>query len=147
MRIPRDTKGLTIEPLAYIMQAIYGLEARKLVKAFRLCKKLRASERKKAMGYIANYVQRYNRKLKKKDIIDAEKKAVPKKEDRVMMTSIEKAENKGLQTGLQTGRQEGCMERDQEVILNMLKKQLDISVISEVTGMPEKEIKKLKNGS
>ena len=44
------------------------------------------------------------------------------------------------------GRWEGRQERDKEVVLNMLKKKLDISVISEVTGLSEKTIKKLKNG-
>ena len=48
----------------------------------------------------------------------------------------------GLQEGIHKGRQEGR----QAVILNMLKKQLDISLISEVTGLSEEEIKKLKNG-
>ena len=147
LRIPRDTKGLTIEPIAYTMQNIRGIDFAKLVKAFRLCKKLIYSERKKAMGYITNYVQRYDSRVKKKDIIDAEKKAVKKKEDRVMMTIIEEAEHKGLQTGLQQGLQTGRMERDQEVILNMLKENMDMASISRVTGMPEKEIKKLKNGS
>ena len=41
-------------------------------------------------------------------------------------------ERKGIQKGLQT------------VILNMLKKKTDISFISEVTGVPVKEIKKMK---
>ena len=41
------------------------------------------------------------------------------------------------------GRQEGL----QEVILNMLKEKIDTSVISKVTGLSEKEIKKLQNES
>jgi len=45
------------------------------------------------------------------------------------------------------GRQEGRQERDKEVVLNMLKEKINVSVISKVTGLPEKEIKKLKNGS
>ena len=45
---------------------------------------------------------------------------------------------------LQRGRQ----ERNYEVVSNMLKKNTDVDFISEVTGMPVKEIKKLKkNGS
>ena len=48
----------------------------------------------------------------------------------------------GERKGLRKGRQEG----QQQVILNMLKKKMDISFISEVTGLSEKEIKKLKNG-
>ena len=45
------------------------------------------------------------------------------------------------------GRQEGLQEGRQQVILNMLKEKVDISVISKVTGLSEKEIKKLQNGS
>ena len=53
----------------------------------------------------------------------------------------------GRQEGLKKGRQEGLKKGRQEVILNMLKKKLDISLISEVTGLSAKEIKKLKNGA
>ena len=45
------------------------------------------------------------------------------------------------------GRQEGRQARDKEVVLNMLKEKTDISFISKVTGLSEKEIKKLKNSS
>ncbi len=44
------------------------------------------------------------------------------------------------------GRWEGRQERNKEVILNMLKEKADISFISKITGLSEKEIKKLKNG-
>ena len=55
----------------------------------------------------------------------------------------EKGRWEGERKGLKKGRQEGR----QEVVLNMLKKKTDISFISEVTGLSEKEIKNLKNGS
>ena len=55
----------------------------------------------------------------------------------------EKGRWEGERKGLRKGRQEGR----QEVVLNMLKEKADISFISKVTGLPEKEIKKLKNGS
>ena len=45
------------------------------------------------------------------------------------------------------GRWEGRQSRNKEIIANMLKKEVDISFISEVTGVPVKEIKKLKNKS
>ena len=54
---------------------------------------------------------------------------------------------KGRQEGLAEGKQEGRTERDTEVVLNMLKKKLDIKLVSEVTGLPIREIKKLKNGA
>ncbi len=43
------------------------------------------------------------------------------------------------------GRREGLKKGRQQVVLNMLKKKTDISFISEVTGLSEKAIRKLKN--
>ena len=53
----------------------------------------------------------------------------------------------GRLEGIQKGRQEGIQKGIQQVVVNMLKKKADISFISEVTGLPEKEIKEFKNGS
>ena len=49
--------------------------------------------------------------------------------------------------GRYKGRQEGEKKKEKQVILNMLKEKVDLSFISKVTGLPEKEIKKLKNDS
>ena len=45
------------------------------------------------------------------------------------------------------GRWEGERKGRREVVLNMLKEKADISFISKVTGLSEKEIQKLKNSS
>ena len=45
------------------------------------------------------------------------------------------------------GWQKGRKAERQEVILKMLKEKLDIALVSKVTGVSVKEIKKLKNGS
>ena len=63
------------------------------------------------------------------------------------MNIREYLKEKFLWEGRQEGRQEGRMEGRQQVILNMLNEKIDTSVISKVTGLSEKEIKKLKNGS
>ena len=68
---------------------------------------------------------------------------------------IQKGIQKGMQKGMQQGRQEGIQKgvqqgmqkRDREVVSNMLKKKLDASLISEVTGLSEEEIRKIQNGS
>ena len=52
--------------------------------------------------------------------------------------------NQGIQKGLRKGKQEGKQKGMQAVALNMLKKQMELSVISEVTGLSLKELKKLK---
>ena len=49
--------------------------------------------------------------------------------------------------GRQEGEIRGEKRKEKQFILNLLKKKADISFISEVTGLPEKEIKKFKNGS
>ncbi len=53
----------------------------------------------------------------------------------------------GRQEGRQEGREEGREEGRQEVIRNMLREKADLTFISKVTGLPVREIKKLKNGS
>ncbi len=52
----------------------------------------------------------------------------------------------GIKRGVKKGRQEGRQEERRAVILNMLQKNLEIPFISEVTGLPEAEIVKFKNG-
>ena len=59
----------------------------------------------------------------------------------------EEGMQQGMQKGMQKGMKKGMKKGMQQVVLNMLKKQLDFSLISEVTGLAEEEIKKLKNGS
>ena len=47
-------------------------------------------------------------------------------------------------TALQEGREEGIEDNKKEVIINMLKKEMDYSVISEITGKTIDEIKKIE---
>ena len=54
---------------------------------------------------------------------------------------------KGMEKGMEKGRMEGIEKGRKEVIVNMLKEKLDITLVSKVTGLPTKEIKKLQNGS
>ena len=63
-----------------------------------------------------------------------------------IMNIREVIEEKGIWKGEKKGRREGRQEERQQVVLNMLKEKADISFISKVTGLSEKEIKKLKNG-
>ena len=52
-----------------------------------------------------------------------------------------------MQQAMQQGMQQGMQKQKQAVILNMLKKKMDTGLIAEVTGLPEQEIKKFKNGN
>ena len=50
----------------------------------------------------------------------------------------------GKAEGRKEGMQQGIQQGQKELILNMLKKQMDLSLISEVTGLPINKLKKLK---
>ena len=59
----------------------------------------------------------------------------------------EEIKQRGVLEGRKQGMQQGREEERRQVILNMLQNKLDISLITKVTGLPEAEIIKLKNGS
>ena len=54
---------------------------------------------------------------------------------------------KGVKQGEKKGEKKGRKKERQELILSMLKEKLDIAVVSRVTGLSAKEIKKFKNGA
>ena len=59
----------------------------------------------------------------------------------------EKGRWEGRQEGIKEGIKEGIQKGQKQVILNMLREKADISFISKITGLSEKEIKKLKTDS
>ena len=64
----------------------------------------------------------------------------------IMQYMKEQEHKKGLRRGLKKGRQEGLEQGKKEIVLNMLEARADMTFISKVTGLPVREIKKLKNG-
>ena len=95
-------------------------------------------------------------------IQEIEEETIPEKEGKVMslfqnvldkerqegkQAGIQQGMQQGIQTGIQQGMQQGVQQGMQQVVLNMLKKSADMAFISEVTGLSEAEINKLKNSS
>ena len=64
-----------------------------------------------------------------------------------VMDIREHIKEKGRWEGRKEGIKEGIKEGRKQVILNMLREKADISFISKITGLSEKEIKKLKTDS
>ena len=56
----------------------------------------------------------------------------------------DEATKKGLKEGLEKGLERGTEQSKKEIAKNMLKKDLDISLISEVTGLSNEQINNLK---
>ena len=63
------------------------------------------------------------------------------------MNFTEEIKKEAKQEGWQKGQKEGIQKGIQKVVLKMLQEKADISFVSKMTGLSEKEIKKLKNGS
>ena len=55
------------------------------------------------------------------------------------------AREEGLASGIAKGRAEGTSERNLEIAKNMLKENIEIEIISKVTGLSKEEIVKLKD--
>jgi len=66
--------------------------------------------------------------------------------DKLKSEIIYSLDRKGLiEEGIEKGREEGIKKEKIQVILNMFREGFDISVISKVTGLSEKEVKKINN--
>ena len=64
-------------------------------------------------------------------------------EEKARAEGMQVGRTQGMQEGLVQGMQEGEVKRDREIALSMLQKGLEVSLISEVTGLTVAEIKQL----
>ena len=109
---------------------------------------IRLSKDEKAMLYEEGLFREKADRLAREDYVREEGMEKGRQEGRQegMQQGIQKGMQQGIQKGMQQGRQEGRQDRDREVVLNMLRNNLDISLICKVTGLSLEEIKKLQNG-
>ena len=64
-------------------------------------------------------------------------------EEKLRITELEEAREKGIETGMAAGIAQGRKESILETAKNMLNKKLDINLIAECTGLTKEEIKRL----
>ncbi len=96
-------------------------------------------EIRKAMEELANMSEddelRWMAELRLKGLRD---------EQAAMSLATKKGLQQGLEQGLEQGLKQGEARKSKEIAKNMLKENIDIKVITKVTGLTEKEIKKIK---
>ena len=68
---------------------------------------------------------------------------ITKKEEIIMPSAYTRAVEEGIVKGMEKGRQ----EREQNIILNLLKSKVDISTIMKVTGVAKDKILQLQKQS
>ena len=148
------SKGLECWGFIRLLNGIWDIKnpskekVRKIIKDY-FGKELKGATKKKEEE-LALSVIRYLQSaggLKKSVWQEAEKLLIKDKiiKGGTYMGVIESIREEGIEKGMQKGMQKGRQEERQQVALNMLKEKMNISVISKVTGVPAKEIKKLKN--
>ncbi len=132
-------KQLISRPILFILQNIHSLDESKIKQLFKLSEDISWSKRKELVDKVVDYIRRYDPNFSWKILREIETRAITDKEERVMpplQISLDEAREEGMQKGMQA--------RERQVILKMFQKKLDISVIAEVTGLSEKQIKKLQ---
>ena len=72
------------------------------------------------------------------------RKAIEKAKKVSLREGLLKGRLKGRQEGRLEGRQEGRQEGVKKVVLKMLKEDVDLRLISKITGLSKREINKLK---
>ena len=152
-----EAQGLTTRPILYILKHIWKLDEQKVKELFTIGRDLDEQDRKLLIDTAVDYVRRYDPHFTWDIIEEIATQTVGKGEAMTpaLRSSLEEEREKGLlqgkqegrMEGIQKGRMEGKMAEKQAVIAKMLKKNLQISVISEVTGLSKAQIKKLQNGT
>ncbi len=138
--------SLTIRPFLYIMSYIRHLSDVVLKRFFSLCLGLDLESREKIYNLVSEYVPIYNEAFDLDRLSEMESK-VFEKEDKIMPQVIYKTSQlfhqKGLEEGLEEGRREG-LERTRQVVLNCLARDMDLKLISEITGLSVEEIREIQ---
>ena len=114
-----------------------------------ILKDLKGQKRRTVELRILEYL-RDNTELDSKTWEKAEKLLIEAgvlKQGGLMQDVREIIKEKGRWEGERKGQQEGRQEERQQVVLNMLKEKINVSVISKVTGLSKEEVESLKNGS
>ena len=136
-------EGLISHPALFILKHIWDLKegwkrAERIIgRLLRLGENLSLEDWKalikKALDYIHKFDPRFNWEVVRK----IDEKFTGGKHTMLLSEPLKRERKKG--------RQEGRQAREREVILNMLQKKFDISVISEVIGLPEAEVIRFKD--
>ena len=149
--IEKEAKGLLTRPILYILKHIWRLDELKVRELFTLGQELSYEERKELVGRAADYMRKYDPNFSLNVAREIEAKTITDKEERIMtpllQCSLDEAKAEGMLAGMQKGKEEGRQEKERQVIANMFRKNLNVSLIADVTGLSEAEIKKFKNGS
>ena len=143
----KKARGLKALPIWFILQNVHGIGRRDVAEFFRLCGDLSERDRQFLGPRGLAYLMRYNPRWTAEALAEIERKTIKKKGGIMTVSYYQEDLNKARQKGMQAGMQEGMQAGHEKVALNMLREDLDASLIAKVTGLSAKKIRRLKNGA
>ena len=135
---------LTAAPILFILGNVWEVNRKVIEKLFLMIKKLPEKKDREALFHLAvNYIMSFdkgpnkgNRKLHWEIILEVEKDVF--KEEKGMIQQFKLSIEK-------TAEKKGRKETQREIAMKLLKKGMEVSYISEITGISEDEVKNLQN--
>ena len=140
------TSRLTSYPILFTLRSVWKLDEKKVRGLFIIGRNLPPEDRRILMEKAVEYIREYDKSFTWKELTRIEEEVTEEKE-RIMpplTMTLEKEREKGLKKGRREGRREGRMETQRESALSMLRDGLDIRKIAAYTGLPEREVGKLR---
>ena len=146
LRFTRKQKFLTSRPILFIMQNVWKLDSKKIIKLFIMGKEIAFPERKGLIEMAVNYIVKYDKRITLENLKELEEQASPNKGELIvslMQRSLneereegrEEGEKKGREKGREEGEKKGREESKAKIALNMLAKGVQITTICEVVGL------------
>ena len=73
-----------------------------------------------------------------------EQEVITSKEDQIMISTASKIFNEGVKEGIEKSIKKGMEEGIKEIALRMLQQDMELQLISQLTGLSIKQLQKLK---
>ena len=151
LNFTRKQKFLTSRPILFIMQNVWNLDSKKIIKLFTIGKEIAFPERKGLIERAANYIMKYDKRITLEDLKELEEQTSPNKGELIMSLmqrslneEREEGREEGEKKGREKGREEGREESKAKIALKMLEKRVQITTICEVVGFSEEQLKELQ---
>ena len=84
----------------------------------------------------------------KEEFVKIESEVIKSKEDQIMKSTydrlIDEGMERGIEKGMERGIEKGQKVKEESVVLNMLKKKIDVSTIMECTGVSKEQVLQLQ---
>ena len=95
------------------------------------------------IGILGRYILQATN-YQKEEFIKIESEVIKSKEEQMMKSTYDRLIDEGIEKGIEKGMEKGQKAKEESVVLNMLKKKIDVSTIMECTGVSKEQVLQLQ---